>query len=57
MSSLAQNIPGLTVAMMDDGEMVWSKGFGYSSRREKASPTVRHSALLAKFQIHRQASG
>ena len=45
-------IPGLSAAIAQDGEIVWSKGFGYADVREDkpASPTTSfHLASLTKI--------
>ena len=41
---LEQNIPGLTVAVMDDGEIIWSEGFGYSDIENRV-PVWPHTKM------------
>ena len=41
---LEQSIPGLTVAVMADGEMVWSEGFGYSDIENRV-PVWPHTKM------------
>ena len=41
---LEQDIPGLTIAVMDDGEMVWSEGFGYADLENRV-PVWPHTKM------------